>query len=336
MSLAEETIIKSNKRRKTTDDTRSSTLLLHEHVLRNVYSFLTFNEAFRMRRTCRQIHQNDIDIYQYSNIVKVMWETMLFSRRKRKYTHFQGLKDLYRKAEEGQNRALCNLGSIDKLRVVLRNENLSKEVAEKFILNLVQYSETDNVEALAFLIQDGRSSVSSTSILEMALRKNHTGMAALLQKQKAIQSEITVCDCSWRANNIACYKCVHEGQCRGVPYNVRWYDYGDLPHDYKPEMWCRECVANGGRNLFCAVCSECICQQCVQSRKYRCCYECHSMVCVSNGRFCGDECDSCGCSHYLCVTCITRTVAYEQEGAHLCRPCRSGRVFGPDQIPERD
>lgn len=39
------------KRLKITDDTRTSTLLLHDQVLRNVYTFLTLKEAYVMRRS---------------------------------------------------------------------------------------------------------------------------------------------------------------------------------------------------------------------------------------------------------------------------------------------
>lgn len=202
------------------------------------------------------------------------------------------------------------------------------------------HSETDNVEAFSVLIEDGHPSVSRhlpTWLLETALRKNFTGIAAVLQQDKDVRAAIQMCNaCS---TNIGCYECAREGKCRMVPSSVRRDEYGDLPRGYKPPKWCRECVLADGSSSatkFCGACSEYICRQCVRSKNYRTCFECSSTVCLSQaGRWCGSKCDD-GCGRQLCKNCIVKTVAFEEEELNLCRPCRSGMLFGPDEIRERD
>lgn len=296
--------------------------------MRNVYSFLTFNQAFVMRRTCRQIHQNDIDIYQYSCIVE--WRTLYYKQK----GHNIGT-EACKKIEEGQNRLFGNPSSIDVLRATLRNENLQQAVVSSFIFRLLTYSETDNTQALSILIEDGRSNVNSY-LFDMALRKNRTGMAALLQQGIREESIIMCSSCS---TNIACYTCALDGRCRNIPSSVRRDEYGELPDSYQPPRWCRECVMKDKTptaNKFCGVCSEYICRPCAQARNYRRCSDCRSTVCFSDGgcRFCSTKCDK--CRRPLCGTCITGTVAHEQEGLYLCRPCRSGQRFGYDNVLEHD
>lgn len=317
----------AEKRTKTTDTRMPCLLLDAPEILRNVYSFLTLKEALPVHRTCRHLRQNDLDVFQYSYIVP---SPGYHNPAREKY-------------DRAQNHVLCNLGSTDALRAVLRNKTLPERTLHSFIGKMVQSSRIDNTEALSVLLEDGRPTLSYYNpswLLDTVLRKNFTGMAALLQQHESIREAIRMCSkCS---ANIGAYECVNEVKCRTVPAGLQRHllaEDMDLPSEYVPPKYCRECVLSDksplGQEKFCGECSEYICPQCAKDRKYRSCFECRSTLCLGdNGRWCSSMCDDCS-RRRLCKTCITRTVAYEEEGLNLCRPCRSGQVFGVDEVLER-
>ena len=107
-------------------------------IMRNVYSFLTLKDALEVRRTCHELHDGNVDVFQYSNL-----ETLkdVSVETKWKYHHEQRF-------------VLCNLGSADKLRAVLRNEDTCRGSFFAIIyVYLVKYSKTDNAEAVSILLE---------------------------------------------------------------------------------------------------------------------------------------------------------------------------------------
>jgi len=117
----------------------------------------------------------------------------------------------------------------------------------------------------------------------------------------------------------------------------RWCEYDDPPRNYVPPKHCRECVLEyknelGKKKCVCAICSEYICPKCASSKNYRTCFECRSNICHTADRWCSSKCDECG--RRLCKTCISKTVAFKEEGVYLCHPCRTGLAFGCNEIME--
>jgi hypothetical protein len=97
---------------------------------------------------------------------------------------------------EKQKETLCNLFDNENLRAVLRNETLYSFLAEYFMYNLVDYSRTDNGQAVSIFLEDARCEVNICH-LEVCLSEGLTTMAAVLEKDERVKKGITTCRTSY-------------------------------------------------------------------------------------------------------------------------------------------
>jgi len=164
-------------------------------ILRNVYSFLLLKEALELRRTCHQLHGDNVDAFQYSYLVHA--ETL----------NNHGLpKSIISTYLMNQKRVQCNLANADQLRALLRNETLVPFALERFMTNLIHHSNTDNAEAVTVLLQDSRCRVFPSN-LAGALIKDLRAMAEALRQDDRVKPYIQMCH--EYAANIGRYSCAN-------------------------------------------------------------------------------------------------------------------------------
>ena len=133
------------KRRKTMHDTETHISLLLEtqpEILRKVYSFLRLKEALVLCRTHRQFNEARNDIFQYS---------LIMCYDDKSVTELVAYKE--------HERLLCNLPDCQNLRAVLRNDTLAPFFVAGFIDSVVEWSSTDNGQAVSILLEDERCKV---------------------------------------------------------------------------------------------------------------------------------------------------------------------------------
>jgi len=161
------------KKRRVTNLPSSLLLECRPEIMRNVYSFLTLQEALHVRRTCHQLHADNDDAFRYSCLVSCLSDGISM-----KYWRFQECAIM--RACENTNK-LCAL---------LRNETLSRAIHLSYLLsNFVEKSKTDIGESVSILLQDGRCNAgrnggSSMKMLETALEKGFYSMANALQQEE--------------------------------------------------------------------------------------------------------------------------------------------------------
>lgn len=188
-----------------THGTTSSLLLETSDILKNVYSFLMFKEALEIRRTCRHARQNDIDIFQYSNMEAPKWTNT---------TNYPRNYDMAR------DYLLCNLKSTEKLGAALSNKTFPRSHSEQMLWKLVCHSKTDNGPAVALLLQHKAcwsldSYDDPCELLDIVLQKDFVDMAAVFQKHNVIQANMKMCfTCS---AHVGAYKCSCQVECCHVP-----------------------------------------------------------------------------------------------------------------------
>lgn len=311
------------KRIKTTDTRTSSLLVDTPDIMKNVYSFLSLKEALEMRRTCRHLRANDCDLFQYCVIAIVD-----------KY----GFRSLgHGKERLSAVRILCNLGSAERLRAALCNKTLPS-TREGMLWDLVRYAKTDDGWAVSLLLEDEAcrsldSYEDPCDMLDTVLKKDFSAMAAVLQGNKAIQAQMKMCaTCSV---NVGAYKCSCHVECVSVPPRRdgrQWnFNTDDLPHDYSPPKYCRECVL-ASKSFRCNECSDYMCPQCTQAKNFHTCRKCKSKVCRVSWEGCSAQCHY--CRQVLCASC-NRCEDIGWDGflcIHFCYRCgdKHGHILKDD------
>jgi hypothetical protein len=245
-------------------------LKCHSDILQNVYSFLTLKEAVVLRRTCHDLHQ-DCNMFCFSIIdgsIHPITRPGGFCTNK-------------------QELALYNLKSAANVRALFRNETLPAHIVKDYIQNLIFWSTTDNGEAVSVALQDGRCLV-EPSMLDKALRKDYTAMAAALQQDETVRAAIQMCcTCHARIGIYTCFKFKH---CKNLSPQAKLGD-SNLP------KYCKGCTL-ASNMLFCK-CGEAVCRnKC--SVTVPSCVECLAMTC-GQAECILEECDECG--EFLCLSC---------------------------------
>lgn len=264
-------------------------------ILRKVFKFLPLKDALKLCRVHRFFNNARNDIYQYSVIVKHPPTSRKHPTKRRRHSYLFN-----------QKIALCNVSNAQHMRALLRNETLDLPFIAKFMNNLIEYSSTDNSQAVFALLEDCRCEVDVVH-LEKSLKKGFTTMAAVLQKDERVKDYIQMCQfCS---NNIGCFSCASSNECV----------MGD---DLR---YCRECVLK--EDCLCKRCHEYLCPNCSQRGLYGACEKCDGIECLSDEHRQGEflyECER--CDRKKCKPCIEEDggVWFQlEDGEILCRTCAS-------------
>ncbi len=249
---------------------RSPLLECSSEIMRNVYSFLTLKDSLEVRRTCHELHDGNMDVFQYSNLES--------------FPIFPGIPKW--KYQCTQRVVLCILDSADKLRKLLRNETICKIFLHEYLDSLVQYSKTDNAEAVSILLEHD----AGVWALEQALRRDFTEMAEVLQQVDSIKNDIHMCaTCSI---NVGCYDCLN-------------YD-ASCCNEKTDASYCRACAL--ADNKFCGWCNEYLCPHCFAAGEYHACERCNIINCYTDS--CGAHILACQeCNREKCTSC-----ALEDDG----------------------
>lgn len=258
-------------------------------IKRHVYSFLSLQESLVLRNTCHQLSQ-DTNVLQYSCIVKYV---------PRRYMSNHQVLATHEKAKR-QEQFIINLRNMDHLRSILHNENL-KGAADNLLHALVEYSTTDNADAASVLLHDGRPTA-NVELLETAIKKGFTSIAAMLQQDARVRPHIHWCNNHGHLSP-GVYRCFRGDDC--------------CEPDWK---YCRDCVDSSNR--LCSGCHGYLCRSCYDTVNYTSCDECNTFYCRG---FYNDECDSdvevvvCDCCGYSkCWNCIEGGWDVDAE---LCPDC---------------
>jgi len=260
----------AHKRRKIA---RASSLLLEcrPEVLRYMCSFLTLQDALILRSTCRKLYDDGYDAYRYSRLLtcKALAKDG-FSGRTCSWNFMQN-----------QDHVLMRNQNDDKLRAILLNEFIPSYHLRRLIWTLIKTTKTDNASAVSLLIQDGRCDV-DPFMLDQALRRNYTSIAAVLQQDDRIKAAIQMC--ATCHVNIGCYECFRDLDCARLPEPAHgriWCSWDDLPPAFRrPHKYCRACVM--ADNNFCRICKEYLCRDCIACQNHGSCEACHSILCLDD------------------------------------------------------
>lgn len=310
----------NTKRIKMTETSTSSLLLETPDILKNVYSFLMFKEALEIRRTCRHARQNDIDIFQYSNMEAPKWTNT---------TNYP------RNYDKARDYLLCNLKSTEKLGAALSNKTFPRSHSEQMLWKLVCHSKTDNGPAVALLLQHKAcwsldSYDDPCELLDIVLQKDFVDMAAVFQKHNVIQANMKMCfTCS---AHVGAYKCSCQVECCHVPPRSdgnKWDFYNhDHPQGFVVPKYCRACVLLAS-DARCSGCHAYTCPECIHAKQFRTCCKCKSLVCQASWEGCSIQCME--CKRVYCATCNKH-----EDYVPLCEfaKCASCRVATRDGMDD--
>lgn len=285
----------AKKHRISTNESHSILLECGPEIMRYVQSFLVLEDALEVGRTCRQIRDNTrLDVFRYSHLFDILHAPPSTI----KYWHEETM-------------VLTNLDHVDKLRAVLQNKSLPQYRILALLEHLVRWSKTDNGEAVSLLLTDGRCIV-NVDMLDEALKKDFTAMAAELQQHESIKKEIQMC--STCSNNIGIYYCHRTDSCQHH-------------EDAVTPKYCRSCALAGNR--FCVKCEEYLCPDCYMVGNFWQCDKCQSFVCPNDE--CAQTiviCEGPECNRRKCRSCIVqdeetwiRPIA--DDGNEYCPSCLS-------------
>lgn len=266
------------KKQCTTSSTHSSPLLkCHSDIFQNVYSFLTLKAAVVLRRTCQELYLDE-NLFRFSILGSIQ-------------RIIQG-GELVRRLSQGEELALYNLANAANVCALFGNETLPAHIAKDYIHNLIAKSRTDNGEAVSIALQDGRCRVEAR-MLDKALRKDFTAMAAALQQDETVRAAVQLC--STCGTNIACYTCFKGKTCKNLKSRQKKAKTSD---DNLLPKYCKNCIVVSNM-LFCK-CGEAVCRnKC--SQRASSCEDCHAIVCGQAGCML-EECEECEQS-LLCDSC---------------------------------
>ena len=264
----------------------SPLLKFHSDIFQNVYSFLTLKEAVVLRRTCQELYR-DSNMFRCSILGSTTIQIVDLQ------SPAVPLRGTERGLRQGEERALYNLASAANVRALFRNETLPARIAKDYIKNLIAKSLMDNGEAVSVALQDGRCLV-EPSMLDKALRKDYTAMAAALQQDETVRAAIQLC--STCNANIACYTCFKGDKCKNL--STKRKETKPLDSNLLPK-YCKSCTL-ASNMLFCQ-CGEAVCRsKC--SMQVPSCVDCSAMAC-GQAECLLEECDECG--DFRCDSCGT-------------------------------
>lgn len=282
---------------------RSILLDCGPEIIQNIYSFMPLREALVVRQTCRSLNTGT-DAFRYSQLIskRIAFASTSFLAS----TGFTSANESSIGYLLRQRLTLCNLSHNDKLRALLLNESLKD--ADRLLEHLVEYSETDNGEAVTILLQDGRCNA-NVSMLEELLQKEFVSMAAALQENAAVKEGIRMCHtCSV---NIGCYDCASRDEC-DCKMLARCTSGKD-----KELRDCRACVLAKGR--LCKGCGCYVCPGCCRRGRFHRCEACQAIFCLDRE---SDECHrnagACKeCNRRVCFACSSEVDQY--DGTRRCK-----------------
>jgi len=305
------------QRKESSKQTASLLLGSSPEILRHVRSFLMLKESLVLRSTCRQLHNDNNDVFRYSHIFgaakAARWPVrMVDAHALEKYGFSDDDRSEYLRIQDYLlERNLQD--NCDKLRALLLNTTFCGDLAGNYLANFIRSSKTDNGEAVSILLEDGRCHV-NPYMLDDVLQKDFTEMAAVLQQNEVIKAGIQMCThCS---ENIGCYDghdCANYLACKGLP---------ELQFD--DPKYCRACVLSN--DLVCKNCEHRVCPMCVRQESFHRCVECEGIVCLDSDEcYCPDTIRQCNrCGRTECDDCIRagggEVVA---EDWHYCSSCCS-------------
>lgn len=288
---------KRRRRHQEPPPSSSSCLLLESgpELLRCVCSFVSLQDGMGLRRVGRQLY-NDADVFQYARILK--------------YNEIDRLKIIAHGSKteyiQKQDRIVSNLVNMVSLRAILRNETLPHHGVD-LLHNMITYSNTDNRDAVAVLLEDGRPVV-NVEMLEDAIKKGRTAMADAMQYDDRVQEGIQYC--------FACHQNPGAFECQ------RRKDCPEYVDSNTPRKYCFECVRTDGR--ACAGCEH-LCQTCLDGENYFGCEDCNLIACCRDSLYCdsSDRLYSCvDCNRAKCEHCIDFDgVGWDLDGDIRCPPC---------------
>lgn len=243
-----------------------------------------------LRRVCHGLHK-DTDIFRYSVVVDATTVSRTITNNVNAYRSWY---------LERQELAMCNLPA-SALRSLLKNKTLPESLITCFLKKLIEKSTKDNGEAVSVLLQDDRVRV-EPNMLDLALRKDFTSMAAALQQDEGVRASIRMCStCSIK---IGAYECFRGLRCLQLAR--------PSPGQTVPKF-CRDCAKTNG--LFCK-CGEALCRKCesLVGVLIQFC-DCGNLICGRGEcvlRTCPDCRDQDKCSDCPCNNCHYTDNMYDE------------------------
>lgn len=277
----------------------SYSLLLESipEVSNGIRSFLNLSDNLVLSSSCRQLL---LDVSFYCKLYKdVHADDTRSTLRVSKFS-------LFRIIICAINRDLSSIGVFQRHDIVHGG----------FVWWFVYCSPVDNGAAVSALLEIDKCSSVNVHLLDVALKKDMTAIAAVLQEEERIKNGIfRITMCSKCSDNIGCYSCAQALAANSCSARSSLRSF----------RLCRPCAL--AENRFCKGCEESICADCFAAGNYFRCEDCDEFAC--NDYKCAGVTQTCNiCRRTKCVSCIEAS----QEGWYLtqehtflvaCPPCQA-------------
>lgn len=292
--------------------TMASALSLGPEIFRSVRSFLTLKDALVLRSTCRQLVNDSNDAFRYSHLFRppCHYDTVHsdFTRKEQ--------FEVYVSAQYKTFVRIALENNVDKLLAMLQNETFPAEPFD-FLGNIIKMSSIDIEAPISVLLEDGRFPVSAC-LLEMALRRDFSEMAAALQRDARVQAALAMC--ATCLINIGAYECAQSTECVHAPRNDN--------ADSNSLKYCRTCVLADNRFFKCG--SGYMCPGCFHQGNYQCCEACQGFVVFEPETGPSDYYNRCvRCQKVICISCFSQGQGWHISGPNstLCPYCVDAIYF---------